>query len=280
MRSFDFLLFIMVTIACLSFGACRPKPILQPETDNYGCQKPPVDVFTSAGIDVKFAESTFGKVVTGEINIKSDPKVISLASQATGDERIKSYLRCLAIKRDGYTHEQAAYLDRLSAFMSTRPIADQFIKWQEKNQFPSKGDNKKRSYYLPDTTSDSRAILLHITSMNTGEKRTIKALPDANVKWLITTAMNSFDVKEDAVTGGVVPFRVRWILVDSEAVNEWNDIDRYEKHKIFAITKSEDILYFAFDENDTLRSLKVCEGKNFHLYALEDIRFISPPLGF
>ncbi|MDZ7266853.1 MAG: hypothetical protein ONB48_06280 [candidate division KSB1 bacterium] len=118
-------------------NSCNPKATQHPgETDQYGCKEPPPSVFTAAGIDAEFAQSKFGQIVTGDINIKTNPEVISLASKAVMDSRIFSYLRCLAIRRDGYTLEQAVYLEELSSFMRTNPTAEQFIRWKNENPFP------------------------------------------------------------------------------------------------------------------------------------------------
>lgn len=118
-------------------NSCGPKAArVTGETDQFGCQEPPPSVFTAAGIDAEFAQSKFGKIVTGDINLKTNPEVISLASKAVTDSRISSYLRCLAIHRDGYTKEQAAYLEELTSFMRTGPTAEEFIKWKSENPFP------------------------------------------------------------------------------------------------------------------------------------------------
>ena len=122
------LLLILLLAGCV-------KPV-QPGGKQFECDRPPADVFTATGIDFQFAESTFGKVVTGDIKVKSNPQVIALASQATIDYRIRSYMRCLAIKRDGFTHEQAAYFDLLAGLLSTKPTTENFLKFQEKYPFP------------------------------------------------------------------------------------------------------------------------------------------------
>ncbi len=133
-------LMCMLLLAILFVGCVTPIKHQKLIEEDYGCKPPPPDVFTAAGIDMQFAQSTFGKVITGEINIKTNPQVIALASKAVTDDRIRSYLRCLAIHRDGYTPEQAAYFDTLSAFVRTSPTADQFLQWQKKNPFSPKED--------------------------------------------------------------------------------------------------------------------------------------------
>ncbi len=121
------------------FLACGPKVVKhQIDEHDYGCKQPPASVFTSAGVDINFAKSTFGNVVIGDINIKTEPEVIALASKAATDAQIKSYLRCLLIKRDGYTPEQAAYFDQINAFLQTKPTTEQYKDWHEKTPFPKK----------------------------------------------------------------------------------------------------------------------------------------------
>ncbi len=124
---------LLSTFVC----ACAPTPQIEMKEDA-GCLRPPPDVFTQAGVDVTFAQSTWGKVVTGELKVKTDPKVVSLASNAATSDRISGYLRCLAIKRDGFTPEQAAYLERMLQFSKASPTAEQFQKFQDTNPFPGK----------------------------------------------------------------------------------------------------------------------------------------------
>lgn len=141
------LLLVLVNQGCSSI----PKPVQAiQETSSSGelsfpsslhpcdepCRKPPPDVFTAADVDMKMAQSTFGKVVTGDINVKTNPQVFLTASKAAIDNRIKAYLRCLEIHCNGYTPEQAVYFDQLAAFMETNPTPDQFVKWQERYPFP------------------------------------------------------------------------------------------------------------------------------------------------
>ena len=126
----------------LAVQGCGPKPITSSSQDS-GCTAPPADVFTQTGIDLEFAQSTFGKVVTGDLSVTTNPEVVSLASQAASDERMRTYLRCLAIKEQGYTQEQAAFLDLQAAFLATNPTPEQLMQWQQENPFPggSPGNN-------------------------------------------------------------------------------------------------------------------------------------------
>lgn len=121
------------------FAACLPpKSVDLPPPDAYGCQPPPPDVFTKADVDLDVAKSTFRDLVVGAVDVKAKPEVVSLASKAVTDRRIRDHLRCLAIKESGYSLEQAAYLDVFADFMSTEPNPDQVLEWQRTNPFPGK----------------------------------------------------------------------------------------------------------------------------------------------
>lgn len=129
------LLYVLLFVILL-FQSCAPQIVHTPTSGDDECQPPPPDVFVAAGVDLKFAQTIFKRIVLGGIDIKTNPKVFTLASRAVIDERIREYIRCLAIKKEGFTHAQAAYLERLYAFMRTNPTPEQFIEWQKIDPFP------------------------------------------------------------------------------------------------------------------------------------------------
>ncbi len=133
----------IVLSVCIACAGCAPKGIVHPGgEDNYGCKEPPPDTFTSAGVDARFAESMFGKVVTGSVDFKTHPSVVTLASQAVRDARISNFLQCLALKRDGFTPAQVIYQQKTTAFLSTNPTAEEFMKWQQHEPFPVGSDEQ------------------------------------------------------------------------------------------------------------------------------------------
>lgn len=197
---------ILFINGCAAFKAGRPPKGEEygPEGP-YGCRPPPADVFTASDLDLEFAESTFNKIVTGNLTIKSKPEVISLASKAMLDERIRNYLRCLAIMRDGYTKEQAVYFDQLAAFVTTKPTAQQFIDWQKQNRFPAAGGGSVLPSPKPKPTVASRRSWPGELDMFDGSDTSWyvgSTAPDENVeKW------------EQRIVGG----RYRWDMVFSES---------------------------------------------------------------
>ncbi len=130
------LLIILIPLLILPCQGCFLIKERVGKTDDYNCKEPPPDVFTSVGIDINFAKSKFSKVVTGDIDVKVEPEVISLASKAVTDDRIRNYLQCLSRHRDGFTVEQIGYQTILAAFMQTNPSPELFLEWQKENPFP------------------------------------------------------------------------------------------------------------------------------------------------
>ena len=139
---------IIISLLILSMGvslACNlTKPVPYGGLDDYGCNIPPESVFTTNGIDISFAQSTFEKVITGDVTFKTNPQVISLASQTVRDAELRTYLRCLALNRDKFTPEQIAYFENLSAILATDPTTKEMLSWSENNPFPvSDSDSSK-----------------------------------------------------------------------------------------------------------------------------------------
>lgn len=126
-------------LSLLIFSVCKPTEFKQDWPENLVklCGYPPVSEFKSVGLDLDFEKSTFGEVVTGDVSLESKPQVISLASKAVADDKVRSFLTCLAIKRDGFTREQAAYLTEMNSFLSTKPSSQEFLQWKKTNPFPS-----------------------------------------------------------------------------------------------------------------------------------------------
>ena len=119
-------LFILLVFCMLAFG-CAPKPVITKE-DRYGCKEPPPTIFTSAGIDVSFGSILFRELSLGNVNIKTDPEIISQATELTQHLIVRDYIRCLAMHRDHYDQEQIIYLDTMNSFLQTKPKPEEFIK--------------------------------------------------------------------------------------------------------------------------------------------------------
>ena len=126
----------IASIIAVSSSCGSTKPISYGDTDEYGCRVPPESVFTTNGVELSFAQSTFGKVVTGDIKAKNNPRVVSLASQVVRDDELRTYLRCLALKRDKFTIPQIAYFQNIQAILATGPSTKELLEWFDSNPFP------------------------------------------------------------------------------------------------------------------------------------------------
>lgn len=123
---------LLAWLAACAPTAVGPAPF---KADDLGCAIPPADAFTETGVDLDFAQSTFNKIVVGEIKIKTTPQVVDLASATTKDARVAAYIECREQKQ-GWTPEQVVYRQRLTLFAATKPTSQQFAKWQADNPFP------------------------------------------------------------------------------------------------------------------------------------------------
>lgn len=105
--------FRLVLIVCVAYTGCAPVGSRSVGVDQYGCEELPPDTFTATGVDANFAQSTFGKIVTGDIDIKTQPYVVSLASEVARNSHARGKARCLALRRDKFTPAQAMYLGKV-----------------------------------------------------------------------------------------------------------------------------------------------------------------------
>lgn len=135
-------LFRLALIVCVAYTGCAPVGSRSVGIDQYGCDELPPDTFTAAGVDAHFAQSTFGKIVTGDIDIKTQPSVVSLASEVARNARARDRVRCLALRRDKFKPAQTIYLDDTNAFLETKPSPEDFIKWKQQNPFPEHSDEQ------------------------------------------------------------------------------------------------------------------------------------------
>jgi hypothetical protein len=123
--------------------------------------------------------------------------------------------------------------------------------------------------------SESRSIsngLLHVVveSIHTGSLSNLIVSSQASVKWLVDQAKKGSGLKEFLDTGGFEPFRIRWVLVDSNAEKEWQSISAREKRQIYAIVKTEKGIQISIDNRDRLANIGVYDNIIFHLYAVQD----------
>jgi hypothetical protein len=105
-------------------------------------------MLSSSTFEAGRGKSTTGRGHSSQGNtpfdVKTNPSVVSLATQAVRDARIKGHLRCLAINRDKFTPAQAIYLETMTTFVATNPTPEAFMKWQQMNPFPARSDEQMK----------------------------------------------------------------------------------------------------------------------------------------
>jgi photosystem II stability/assembly factor-like uncharacterized protein len=129
------------------------------------------------GVDATVAQSTYGKLIAGGVDVKLHPDVVSLLSQAMSDARVKEYLRCAAIKAGTLSVEQSIYLDVLNLFLTTKPTANQFIEWQREHPYPVSSPSSPRAEGPPGWKN------VDIVEKAPGKARYLKA-PWTDIAWV------------------------------------------------------------------------------------------------
>jgi len=134
---------VIAMVGWLIIRIVIPQPIPVPAAvpapsvvSDDGCPRPDSVVLTKVGVDLSLASASYAKLALGKIDVKTDPGVIDLVGKVSRDAEMRDYLRCLALRRDRFTPEQAAYLERFNGFMAANPTAAEFTTWQAANPFP------------------------------------------------------------------------------------------------------------------------------------------------
>lgn len=130
------------TIACVS---------TQRSGKDKDCGKAPIESIVINGVEVKLeAIDLFEKVKGGKIEASTTKEFHQIISEAAKEELVYTYLRCLALHRDNYTHVQVAWYDALTKYEKRNPTAEQFSAYLEKHPFPSDFSKNKIEGSLTD----------------------------------------------------------------------------------------------------------------------------------
>lgn len=114
------------------------------------------------------------------------------------------------------------------------------------------------------------SLHLVIESIHTGRLSNLIVPIRSSVKWLAEHARQGAGLKDTLDSGGFSQFHIRWVLVDSNAEEDWDRLDRNDKRKLHAMVKSDVGLRVSHSDRDRLADLGVYDGIVFHLYAVED----------
>ena len=121
----------------------------------------------------------------------------------------------------------------------------------------------------PRTVESSLEVILETS--HTGERRTIAAPPSASLLWLLRAAEEILGLESIATVGNFTRLRVRWTLVDKNALREWSELSRLEQLRIFAAVVIDGEVHYARSTQTRLRELGVYSGIVFNVYASENV---------
>jgi len=119
-------------------------------------------------------------------------------------------------------------------------------------------------------------ITVTVEGVHTGKLCRLRAPRRASVQWLTKTAQIGMEAQEEFKVGPFSEFRVRWVLVDVAAEQEWLSMPRRDQREIYALVKTDDGFKVTRNERERLEQLGVRDGMVFHLYAIEDERYDPP----
>jgi hypothetical protein len=88
-------------------------------------------------------------------------------------------------------------------------------------------------------------------------------------------AQKGLGLRELADTGAPVPFKIRWVLVDTKVEVEWKKLRRDIKRKVRAFVKHDEDFKTSLSDLDRLQDIGVYDGIVFHLYPVEDEDYLE-----
>lgn len=173
---------------------------------------------------------------------------------------------------DGAKKVLPLILDSKDEVLRRYPLIAALI-YREFSEGPEKLANELASLVTKRQPTDDQLHLI-IESVHTGKLSNLVVSPRVSIMWLIEQAKLGAGLKDSLDTGGFMPFRIRWVLIDANAESEWKAMDRYDKQNILAMVKNKDgKLRISYSERDRLEGMSVDDNTVFHLYALEDWSF-------
>jgi hypothetical protein len=125
-------------------------------------------------------------------------------------------------------------------------------------------------------SKDADEVAVTVEGVHTGKLCHLRVPRRASVQWLATKAQSSLEVEEAFRVGPFAEFRIRWVLVDVKAEDEWLRMSRRRQRMIRALVASGNETRTAQSGRDRLEEIDVVDGTVFHLYAIEDEDFPPP----
>jgi len=178
---------VLVSIVAVTLLHCRHSSrIADPnflEVDESGCSRPRVGLLSTAH-EVDLAVGGIGPLTTGRVNVKSNPELLKLMSDAAQDELVVQYLLCKAQQNgeiDFTNSNQVDYLRQFFAFMVSRPTADQVLRWQAAHPFPRPAG--RLSIAAESEIVSGVRVIRFASSKEIAKKIALTNLGDAPLRW-------------------------------------------------------------------------------------------------
>jgi len=124
--------------------------------------------------------------------------------------------------------------------------------------------------FLQKSTDRKEGVHVVIESVERGVLCNLNIEKSQTIQWLSEEARKALDLKTSLDTGTPQPFKIRWVLVDVNAVEEWKKLDRSEQQRVRALVKGTEGLKYSYQRRDTLTEAGIYDGIIFNLFPIED----------
>jgi hypothetical protein len=119
-------------------------------------------------------------------------------------------------------------------------------------------------------TIDGPTIRVRVQSANRGQGRDLLVPRAASVSYLSDAGSEALGLSTAADVGGFRDFRVRWVVIQREAVEAWRSLKREQQEDLYGLFVTEGSLVKAVDPYASLGELGLRDGVVLHLAAVED----------
>lgn len=128
-----------------------------------------------------------------------------------------------------------------------------------------------------DTPIDSSAINIRVASARSGMVKSVQVSPRATVDHLTALAQRAFSLEDELPLGSTSLFKIRWVVVHDEAMDDWNRLSRVEQRQIYAMFLSDAKVRTASSGSVVLEAIGIQKDMTVNLVAIED-EDSSPPM--
>lgn len=113
-------------------------------------------------------------------------------------------------------------------------------------------------------------LQITVQAVHSGKRFRLIVPPRASTFWVLKQVQTQFQVTPDADFGAFVPFRLRFVLVDSRAKEYWENLPRERQRELLVVVHSKDGIRESTSEADSFDELGATTDAVFNVYAIED----------